>query len=132
MRASHYARALLELSKDEPKNVDTLVERLWQLMQKNGHQHLAKKVLRAFTKMSQREEKMSTIEVITAVPIAETSVQKILKKAPFYNVLSTSHKKVLRTVDESVVGGVIVKTGSRRVDQSFKRSLSELYQHITK
>lgn len=131
MRAFHYARALEDLLKEEPKNEEEILRNFFETIEKNGHEHLLKKILRSFTRINQRNLKQSTIEVVTAKPIAETEVQKILKQSPFNKILTTSHKRVARTIDESIVGGIIVRTGSERVDQSYKRALTELYQHIT-
>jgi F-type H+-transporting ATPase subunit delta len=132
MRAFHYARALESLYKDDPSKENEVVERLLAVMHENGHDHLLKKVLRSFQKLHERDRKKSTIEIVSATPIAEGEVVKLLKKEPFSKILSTKHRHVTRSVDDSIVGGVVVKTGSERVDASFKRSLIDLYEHITK
>jgi ATP synthase F1 delta subunit len=132
MRAAHYAHALEELLKESPAKETELVERLFTVIKENGHEHLLKKVLRSFTRLHERDLKKSTIEVITATPLPESEVVKLLKKAPFSKILTADHRHVSRKVDDSIVGGAIVRTGSQRIDQSYKRALIELYQHITK
>ena len=132
MRAAHYAYALEELLREEPTKETELVDRMLTVVHQNGHDHLLKKILRAFTKLHDRHIKRSTIEVVTATPITEADVQKLLKSEPFKKILSADHKHVKRTVDDSIVGGTIVRTGAERVDTSYKRALIELYQHITK
>ncbi len=132
MRAAHYAHALEELLKAHPEKESELVERMFTVVHENGHDHLLKKILRSFTRLHERDAKKSTIEVVTATPIAEAEVQKLLKQDPFKKILSADHKHVKRTVDETIVGGTIVRTGGERIDTSYKRALIELYQHITK
>lgn len=132
MRAAHYAHALEELLKEQPTKETELVERLLTVVHENGHDHLLKKILRSFTKLHERDAKKSTIEVVTSSPITESEVQKLLKIDPFKRILSPDHKHVKRSVDDTIVGGTIVKTGGQRIDQSYKRALIELYQHITK
>lgn len=131
MRAYHYARALEDLIKEDPKNEEQIMRHFFETIEKNGHEYLLRKVLRSFIRLNQRAVKLSTIEVVTAEPIADTEVQKILKQSPFNKILTTSHKRVARTVDDTLIGGIIVRTGSERVDNSYKRALTELYQHIT-
>ena len=132
MRAAHYAHALEELIKEQPAKEVEFVERLFTVMHENGHDHLLKKVLRSFTRLHERDQKKTTIEVITATPVTEGEVVKLLKNEPFSKILSKDHRHVARKVDETIVGGTIVRTGSERVDASYKRGLIELYQDITK
>ncbi len=132
MRAAHYAHALEQLLKEHPESETELIERLVVVVRDNGHHHLLSKILRSFTKLHERDEKRNTIEVITATAVGETDIQRLLKSDPFKRILSTKHKHVKRTIDDSIVGGTIVRTGSQRVDASFKRALIELYQNITK
>lgn len=132
MRASHYAHALDELLKENPKKESELLERLLQIVHENGHNHMLKKILRSFTRLHEQSAKKNTIEVISDKPISETDVQKILKKEPFKKILTAEHKHVKRSVDDSIIGGIIVRTGGERIDTSYKRALIELYQHITK
>ena len=70
--------------------------------------------------------------MVTATPIAEAEVQKLLKEERFSKILSKDHRHVARKVDETIVGGTIMRTGSERVDGSYKRALIDLYQDITK
>jgi F0F1-type ATP synthase delta subunit len=132
MRAAHYAHALEELLKEQPGKETELVERLLIVVHENGHDHLLKKILRSFTKLHERDAKKSTIEVVTSSPITESEVQKLLKVDPYKRILLADHKHVKRTVDDTIVGGAIIRTGGQRIDQSYKRALIELYQHITK
>lgn len=131
MRASHYAHALQSLMRAKPQEQDSILEHFFEVIKKNDHEHLLKKIVRSFARLHERELKQSTIEVVTVSAIHENEVQQILKKTPFSKILTTSHKRVDRKVDDSIVGGVIVRTGSQRVDASYKRALTELYQHIT-
>lgn len=132
MRASHYAHALHQLLREQPSKESELIKQTLKTVHENGHDHLLHKILRSFTRLEERSSKRHTIEVVTSAPISETDVQKILKKDPFKKILSADHKHVKRTVDDSIIGGVIVRTGAERVDTSYKRALIQLYQHITK
>ena len=132
MRAAHYAKALAALIEAHPKKVDELIVDTLKLMHANGHDHLQKKLLRSFSRMYEREEKKTTIEVVTAEPIKDSEIQTLLKKKVFSTLLSAKHKRVIRKIDNSLIGGTVVQTGSLRVDQSYKKALIELYQNVIK
>lgn len=132
MRAAHYAHALHQLLREHPTKEAELLKQTLKAVDENGHNHLLNKILRSFSRLEERSAKKNTIEVVTSVPITEHDVQKILKKDPYKKILSATHKHVKRTVDNSIIGGVVVKTGGERIDTSYKRALIEIYQHITK
>ena len=131
MRASYYARALHSALKEHPEMEEKLLKQFAETVKANGHTYLLPKIVRSFGKLREKEEKGNTIQDTSAVSLSEQQTQELLKKEPFKHALSTSHKKVIRTVDSSLVGGVIVKTGNERIDASYKRALLDLYQHIT-
>jgi ATP synthase F1 delta subunit len=131
MRASYYSRALRLAIKEHPHSEEKLLKQFVETVAANGHTHLLSKVVRSFEKLTQKDEKESTIVVTSATQLSEERTLELLKKEPFKHALSTSHKKVIRTVDDSIVGGVVVRTGSVRIDGSHKRALLNLYQSLT-
>ena len=96
----------------------------------NGHAYLFPKILRSFEGIVAKEVKASTIVVTSAKPITEEKVLALLKKEPFKNALSMSHKKVVRKTDEGIIGGVVVRTSTMRIDASHKRALLDIYQSL--
>lgn len=131
MRASYYSRALHAALGEHPEAEAKLLKQFAETVAANGHSYLLPKIIRSFEKLTAKDEKDGTIVVISAIALTAENTQELLKKEPFKHALSTSHKKIVRTVDGSLVGGVVVKTGSTRIDGSYKRALLDLYQHIT-
>jgi F0F1-type ATP synthase delta subunit len=130
MRASSYAQALHELSVDGTIDGGKLVKQFVATVMGNGHAYLLPKIVRSLERIHKREEKKSTIEVTSAKALSPEHVADLLKRAPFKHALSPLHKKVVRKVDETLVGGEVVRTGTLKIDASHKRALIELYQSL--
>ena len=130
MRAIHYAKAFHELALSKKVEGATLVKQFVGTVAQNGHTHLFPKIVRSLERTLSREEKKETIEVTSAKELSPEEVRKLLKKDPFKHALSSAHKKVIQKVDETLVGGSVVRTGSLKIDASHKHSLLELYQSV--
>ena len=130
MRGTHYAHALQEILKSSPKDEDTLLKNFAGTVVANGHAHLFPKIIKSFERMLAKDVKAGTIEVTSAKPLAQEEVAALLKKEPFKNALSVSHKRVERKVDDGIIGGIVVRTGTTRIDGSYKRALLDLYQSL--
>lgn len=131
MRASYYAQALYELALAEKGGEEKLIRQFVETVAGNGHAHMLPKILKSYERIAEREVRKSTIEVTSAAPLSEEKVLALLKKEPFKHALTAAHKKVVRKTDDTLVGGVVVRTGAQRIDASYKRMLLDLYQSIT-
>ena len=131
MRAAHYAHALYSAITDHPKDEEKLVGNFIEALKVNGHTHFLPRIIRSLERYHARDEKERTISITSGKELSEKDTQEILRKEPFKNLLTASHKRVERIVDDSVIGGVIVRTKAVRVDASYKRALLELYKSIT-
>lgn len=131
MRASWYSQALYEVLASHKGDDAKLLQQFRDTVVRNGHAHMLPKILRSFERLLVKKDREATIEVTSATPLSEKDVAELLKKAPFKNVLSPGHRTVVRKVDETITGGVVVRTSMMRVDASYKRMLLELYQKIT-
>ena len=130
MRGKYYALALHEVLKTSPTKEETLLKHFIETVRANGHAYLFPKIIRAFEGIIAKEVKASTIVVTSAKPLTDEKVLAILKKEPFKNALSLSHKKVARKTDDGIIGGVVVRTGTTRIDASHKRALLDIYQSL--
>jgi F0F1-type ATP synthase delta subunit len=130
MRASSYAQALHELTVAGIEDDGKLVKQFVATVERNGHAHLLPQIVRGLERIERREEKKATIEVSSATALSPEKVAQLLKRDPFKHALSATHKKVVRKVDATLVGGAVVRTGSQKIDASHKRALIELYQSL--
>ena len=131
MRAAQYAEALYRAAKEHPHKEDALLSNLTETLKANGHTHFLPRIVRSLERFRTRDEKEGTIRITSSRELTEKETQELLRKEPFKNLLDTSHKRVERVVDDSIIGGAIVSTKSQRVDGSYKRALLELYKSIT-
>lgn len=131
MRASYYAKAFLELSVAQTVEERRLVKQFVATVTQNGHTYLFSKIVRSLERILRREEKKKTIEVTSAGDLSVERSLKLLKTAPFKEMLSLrGDEKIIRKRDETIIGGTIVRTGSIKIDASHKRALLELYQSL--
>jgi|GEM_PF-1746775 len=132
MRASYYAKALYDLGTSSSLTPDALLSNFLSVVSLNGHQHMLPRIVRFYEKSLKKREKEEIIGVTTAVESSQTDITALLRKEPFSKILSSSHKRVVRSVNPGIIGGVVVKTNSSRIDASHKNSLIQIYQQMTK
>lgn len=130
MKASYYAKALREIEVSGKIPEQKLVDQFLATLTENGHAHMLRKILRSYERIRNKDEAEGTIAITSAKQLSEQEVQSLLKKEPFSNVLTASHKKVIRKTDDTLIGGVVVRSGTTRYDASYKRMLLELYQSL--
>lgn len=131
MRASTYAQALWELSEDPKHGKDNdLVRNFLATVERKGHAHLFPKIARSLERISKRQAQRETIEVASAEALSEPEVATLLKSEPYKHAVGPKHRKVVRRVDPTLIGGAVVRTSSARIDGSHKRALLELYQSL--
>lgn len=85
------------------------------------------KIAEEYYRLASEARAKVTAEVVTAVPISESSLQKLGE------ALSKLTKKevYMRTrVDESIVGGAIVKVGDKVLDGSVRSKLNQLKKQM--
>lgn len=97
----------------------------------NGHTYLFPRIVRSFARKIAREEAKETITVSSAKELSQNDVAALLKREPYKHALSPKHRKVVRKTDETLIGGVVVRTGVLRLDSSYKRALQDLYHSLT-
>lgn len=131
MRASWYAKALYDLETSSTLTPEKLVEQFVGTVEANGHLYMLPRILRAYERSTSKQEKRETIEVTTAFEMAQSEVLALLRSEPYSNILSPKHKRVVRKVDSNVIGGVIARTSTSRVDMSHKNMLIQIYQNMT-
>ena len=94
-----------------------------------GRQRKLSNILEAFFGLAQESREKVTAEVISSVPLSEDQVQRLEKE------LSRASKKQVflkPMVDESILGGVIVKMENKIIDGSVKHRLEKIKQEMVK
>ena len=130
MRASWYAKAFFDLANSKTMGEEQLINHFTKTVTENGHAFMFPQILRSLKRIQEREEQKTTIEITSVAPISENEIGTILKHRYFKHAVSPFHKRVIRKTDETLVGGTVVRTGTLRVDTSYKRALLDLYTNV--
>lgn len=111
------------------EKVSTITSNWINLVIDQGRQRRLPNIIEAFFALAQESREKITAEVITSVPLSEDLVQRLEKE------LSRASKKQVflkPMVDESILGGVIVKIENKIIDGSVKHRLEEMKQEMVK
>ena len=111
------------------QKVSTITLNWLNLVIDQGRQMRLPNIIETFFTLAQESREKVTAEVITSVPLTEDLVQRLEKE------LSKASKKQVflkPMVDESILGGVIVKIENKIIDGSVKHRLEEIKQEMVK
>ena len=108
----------------EKAGADALTVKFVGTLAANGRLSALLRVIRAFLEEHARRRGQISAEVISAVPLDDSrkaSVEKTVARLAGSDKLSLSMR-----VDPSLIGGLVVRIGSRMIDTSIKTKLSRL------
>jgi len=122
MTATVYAHALYN-AKDTEGCVSNLVE----ILKKRGHTMLLPEIVSAFRKIE-----ATHVSKKPTLVVAKDGDGSIYKEATEHYREEFSIKgEVEIKVDDTLVGGYVLRTVDKTIDNSYKRSLLDLYRLIT-
>lgn len=113
----------------EGKEVDAVLASTKQLLTKKGHERLWPAVLHGALRELEKRGRADVPQVTLAKEIEEKSV-KISEALKALGVEAGAAYDV--SVDDSLIGGFIVRYKDRMIDASYKRALVDLYRKVTK
>jgi F0F1-type ATP synthase delta subunit len=123
-----YAQALLETLRDGMP-VDTALPGLKSALKKKHHEKLFAPVLLEVLRVLEAEKGINTAEVRIARMADSASLKSQIETA--LQTLGVSNEtQVKEVVDETIVGGFVVTYDYKEHDQSYKKSLTKLYESI--
>jgi F-type H+-transporting ATPase subunit delta len=96
---------------------------LFKLLAQNRRLFLAREVVTAFRRLVAAKRGGATAEVVSAEPLSDAQAQA-LKDA--LSARSGKTVELDRRVDASLIGGLVVKLGSRMIDTSLRTKLAQL------
>lgn len=107
----------------ERMELSPLVRNLVALMASKGRLYMLPQVIRIFSALMAEHRGEVTAEVTSAKKLTEAQSQKLAQ------TLASAEGREVKlnvTVDESVIGGLVVKVGSRMIDTSIRAKLAQL------
>jgi len=138
VRASRELRALLRNPQIDSRakgaalgavlaEADELFRNFVRLLADKGRIDQVEEVHEEFERLIAREERVLKLELTTAVELSDAEAEEIRKK-----IEKASGRKVeaVRSVDPSLIGGVVVQAGSLRVDASVRGRLNKLRREL--
>jgi len=119
------ASILAEIAtEDEP-----LLANFLRLVAEKGRAGELEEIAGDFERLMAREERRLTVELTTARELSDAEAGAILRQI---EEASGRTVEATRSVDPSLVGGIVLRAGSLRVDASVRGRLERLRQELVK
>lgn len=101
---------------------------LMTLMVEKGRANEMLSVFEYFVALVKEEKKIGRADVITAIAMSEAQKEKVEKK--LLETTKYESFEMCYRVDESLIGGMVIRIGDRVVDSSIKTKLYELSREL--
>ena len=98
-----------------------------QVMNRRDRLDLLPALLVAYERELDLLRERTSVEVVTAVPLSETLRERL---AGAIRKMTGHETRLVETVDEDLIGGLVVKIGDRKIDTSVARSLALLAERF--
>ena len=107
----------------EKMNLSVLTRSFLGLLARNRRLFALGQIVRSFTQLSTNHRGETTVEVVSAMPLSDTQLSDIALQL---QEVAGSKVIVRGQVDGSILGGIIVKIGSRMIDNSLRNKLERI------
>ena len=108
---------------------DALFTNFLQLVAEKGRAGELEEIAREFERLMAREQRRLNVELTTARELTDAEADTILRQI---EQASGRTVEATRSVDPSLVGGIVLQAGSLRVDASVRGRLERLRQELVK
>jgi len=105
---------------------DLLVNTL-QVMNQRNRLDLLEALTEAYSRDLDAARNRESVEVTTAVPLTESSRERL---AQAVSKMTGRETRLIESVDEALIGGLVVKIGDQKIDTSVARTLVLLRQQF--
>ncbi len=127
-----YAQSLYEVISDtNPKDHDKVINNFIRILKENNDLGSYEKIIDAYENLIAIENTTAQIEITTANETSITpGIIKELNKFAKDNLKTKSEVNI--KVDESIIGGVLIKVDDTLIDASLKTELNNLHSNLQK
>ena len=105
--------------------VDPITGNFLGVMARNGRKRELRNVIRAFRRLSAEHRGETTAEVTTARPLSDDQLAALRQQL---RTRAGRDVNIEATVDQNILGGIVVKLGSQMIDASIRTKLNRLAQ----
>lgn len=110
--------------------VNKLTKAFIDISLRKGREQYLPEIAQEFLSQYKKLQGISSVSLTTATPISDAALAKI--KAKLLESDATDRSIEIETsVDESLIGGFVVKIGDRQIDASVSHKLAQLAKEIT-
>ena len=102
---------------------DPITTNFLGVLARNGRKGQLRAVIRAFRRLAAEHRGETTAEIVTARPLSDDQIADL--KAQLRS-RAGREVNVDHTVDPNILGGIVVKLGSQRIDASIRTKLNRL------
>ena len=103
--------------------LDPITTKFVGVLAKNGRKRVLRSIIRSFKRIAAEHRGETIAEVVTARPLNDDQVAAL--KAQL-RTRAGRHVTLEPTVDPAILGGIVVKLGSQRIDASIRTKLNRL------
>lgn len=130
-KPKQYARGLFEaLDGANEKQAKAIIERFVRLLTSNNHSSQFDRILSFFVRTWNEKNMIVPVEISSAWKLGKNAREGINEHIKKIN--GGRSTEVSETIDESLLGGVVVKYDDKIIDASLKTRINEFKNHIAK
>ena len=127
--AKQYAQALMDsLTDTDPKHIDLILDNFVFVLVENNALRMYDEIAEEFHKLELEKKGIKQVEVTSAHPINHENEKDILHEL---NKLAKNHYEIKKKVDESLIGGVVIRMEDQVLDASVKNNLEQLKKELS-
>jgi F-type H+-transporting ATPase subunit delta len=104
-------------------NIDPVTTNFLGVLARNGRKNQLRPVIRAFRRLASEHRGETVAEILTARPLNDDQITQLKSQ-----LRTRAGRDVIidASVDSSILGGIVVKLGSQRIDASIRTKLNRL------
>lgn len=115
------------LNETNPKDTDKVLDNFAKVLRDNNDLRMFDEISNEIHKLELEKKGIKQVEVVSAHPITHENEKQILEQL---NTLVKSKFEVKKKVDESLIGGVVIKMDDQMLDASVKNNLEQLKNNL--
>jgi F-type H+-transporting ATPase subunit delta len=104
-------------------NVDPITANFLGVLARNGRKRELRAIIRAFRRLAAEHRGETIAEVVTARPLKDDQIAQLKQQL---RTRAGRDVNVEAQVDPDILGGIVVKLGSQRIDASIRTKLNRL------
>lgn len=106
-------------------NIDPITSNFLGVLARNGRKNQLRPVIRAFRRLAAEHRGETVAEIVTARPLNDDQITQLKSQL---RTRAGRDVNIDAQVDPSILGGIVVKLASQRIDASIRTKLNRLAQ----